>query len=127
MLQIADRDVVYTGQIVLTDEEENFRLKLDNGIILDIRFFLDATQQPSVSPYFSEGVFTVDLFNFGNPLGMSTSGIIRAQTATGYIREQNGVLRPGAWVPKYALAVHTIGDDKPTRLVNLTISDKRLA
>ncbi|WP_455918870.1 hypothetical protein [Ensifer canadensis] len=127
MLQIGERAVIYSGQIALTDDELSFRLKLENGIVMDVRFLLDATQQPSVSPRFSDGVFTVDLINFGSSLGMSTSGIIRAQTASGYIRDQSGALRPGAWMLQYTLAVHTIGEEKPTRLVNLTISEKRVA
>ncbi|MEY9196660.1 hypothetical protein ABIA16_001776 [Sinorhizobium fredii] len=128
ILEIDDRAVLYSGQIVLTDEEESFRLKMeDEGIILDVRFLGNATQLPAVSPRFSEGVFKIDLINFGSDLGMATSGRIRAQTASGQVRYRNGTIRSGTWMLQYALTVHTIGNEKPNRLVNITISEKRVA
>ncbi|MDR6757859.1 hypothetical protein J2Y48_003156 [Mycoplana sp. BE70] len=128
MLEIADRAVIYSGQIVLVDEETSFRLTLENGIILDVRFVTDAALPTSAFPRFSDGIFTIELTNFGSSLGMAVSGIIRAETTTGgQSLDRNGAIRPGAWMFQYALTTHTIGDDKPTRLVNITISEKRVA
>ncbi|WP_037377572.1 hypothetical protein [Sinorhizobium americanum] len=118
-LQINGQRVVFHGQVALAERDTSIRLSGEKGLEIEVDFTSDNTGKASVLPRFSHGIFRITLANFGSPLGMAVSGTLNATTVS--------PTGPGTWGLKYTVACQTIGDERPNRLVNLTIVEARLA
>ncbi|WFU89013.1 hypothetical protein QA644_08215 [Rhizobium sp. CC1099] len=120
--QLIDAKVLFTGQIVLSPDQEKFRYTGEEGIQIEFWFDFRPDAVPRVRTENDGNSYLVVLVNFGDPLGMAASGKISAAFAG------SAIGRSGTWQLRYNLVVQNIGEsNRPTRLVTFTLAEARLA
>ena len=105
MTKVGDREVITAGSLVLGEDDRTATIIVDRWEVV-IQFANAGSSPPAAQFGSGPNSFSILLTNWSNTLGLAMSGSINVSPR----------------IISYTIAVHSIGDLKPKRVLSYTFS-----